>query len=366
MKKVVLPIAFALAFFVVGATLQRAAAETVPFESLPATSFSAPSASGSATGPMPSSIPSTEKVAGLYVAAPGSAQRKANEARGYFYAGVFASEDEAKAYAAGKPVPSSGPRVCMGTSRDTASAQTVRLNHFVPPPSSASARPAPVRPAPVASAKKLPPRPPAVRPSVRFVRSEKLTVANGQATLDVIDAWVDVLTLGARQVARSSFAMKRIATGPNELEVYAAREGRAMQVLVRPPSVPLDGVPEKERRRYLDELQPVADHLGVRTDGGFDTTDCGHIRFSLEYDKGQGQMATIASTAFLLGGVDDEVDDPKPKNDDSEPDEESDRPLAIRTRLVLGNVSLSQAASEKEPVLSITWGWGTKDRIVRF
>jgi hypothetical protein len=369
MKNVVVPIVCALAFFGFGASVQLAAADSIGYETVP--EAQAPSASG--LPPMPSSIPSTETVPGMFVAAPSSAQRKSNEPRGYFYASVFGTEEEAKAYTAGKTAPSASPRVCLGTSRDSASNLSVRLVHVVPVAASATtARPGQaVRPPPKPMAKGMPtktPQAPVKRPSVRFVHKEALTVSDsGQATLDVTDAWVDVLTYGARPISKWSLPLKRIATGPNKLEVYAARDGKVMQVMVRAPTVPLDGVPEKERDRYLSELKSVAEHIGVKTadSSGFDTTDCGHLRFALEYDKGTGQMASIVATAILQGGVDDEVDDPKPVEEGADDDAE-DRQLAVRTRLVLGNISLTQARSENAPVLSVSWGWAAKELIVRF
>ncbi len=365
-KKVVLPIVCAIAFFGIGAGVQLASADAIGYESVPEAA-SVPSA-GSALPPIPSSIPSTESVPGLYVAAQSSAARKSNEARGYYYATVFGNEAQAKALTAGKPMPSAAVRVCMGQSRDSASDVSVRLSHYIPSPSSSVKKPpVPVRP-PMGKSAARPIPPAAKRPSVRLVHMEKLNVEGATVTLDVTDSWVDVLTLGARQISKWSVPMKKISTGPNQLEVFAARSGKTMQVLVRPPSVPLDGVPEKEKKRYTDELESVANHIGVRRadSAGFDTADCGHLRFTLEYDKGSGQMATIVSTAFLPGGVDDEVDDPKPQEPGEGEDEAEPRQLAIRTRLALGNISLTQAPSEKDPMLSVSWGWGTKELIVRF
>lgn len=367
-KKITLPIVCAAAFFGLGASVQLAAADSIAYETVPEAQV--PSAgSGSALPPMPSSIPSTETVPGLYVAAPSSSQRKSNEARGYYYATVFGNEEQAKAFTAGKAMPQSSSRVCLGQSRDSANDLTVRLSHYVPmPPASSLVKkplPTPTRPA----VAKAPPRPPVKRPGVRLVHMEKLTVADaGKATLDISDTWVDVLTLGARSISKWSLPMKRISGGPNGLEVYAARDGKTMQLLVRPPTVPLDGVPEKEKKRYVDELQTVANHIGVRKadGGGFDAADCGHMRFSLEYDKGSGQMATIVATAFLPGGVDDEVDEAKPAEPGEGDDEGDQRQLAIRTRLALGSISLTQAPSEKDPMLSVSWGWGAKELIVRF
>ena len=45
-------------------------------------------------------------------------------------------------------------------------------------------------------------------------------------------------------------------------------------------------------------------------------------------------------------------DDPKPQEEGAE--EQPDRALAVRTRLLLGSVSLSQSTSEKVPSLSVS------------
>jgi len=375
MKRTVLPLLSAIVFLLIGAFIQSAAADTVDYEKLPTAAIPSEKPLGSA----PSAIPSTESVPGLWVVPTNASARKIYEARGYYYAGVFGNEDDAKAYASGRAPAASASasggaraaapsaRTCIGTAREGGGDVALHLSHYVPPPASASATVKKIAPkasaVPVGSARKI--VPPQRRSPVRYVHMEKLEVHSGQAMLELTDAWVDLMSYGARLIARSSRPLVRIATAPNGTEVFASRDEKAAQVVVRAPSVPLDGVPEKEKQRWLDELEPVVNHLGLQTQnsGGFDASDCGHLRFVLEYEKGSGQMATIITTAVLKGGVEEEVDDPKPAADDEEAE---DRALAVRTRLLLGNVSLSQSTSEKTPTLSISWGWGTKAQIVRF
>ncbi len=90
-------------------------------------------------------------------------------------------------------------------------------------------------------------------------------------------------------------------------------------------------------------------------------------------------MATVLATAFLPPAKDAGDDAPPPDDDSSGRGDDDDQQATIglgslgstrqapkkqRTRPLAVNVSLSQLASEQNPVLSVTFGWAGKDQLL--
>jgi hypothetical protein len=167
---------------------------------------------------------------------------------------------------------------------------------------------------------------------VHAVHREHLVAgADGHATLEMADAWVDARTRGARQLGTSTMQLSRIFVGPNGLEVYGARDGDSLQVVVRKPTMagedPLVAQQMRQRLRNLNAQLP---------DSSFGSTDCGHMRFVLKAPPGGAQMASIQSTAFL-------------------PPLEGEQ--AMRQRPFHLGVSASSSTTDKNPIVSISLGW---------
>jgi hypothetical protein len=180
------------------------------------------------------------------------------------------------------------------------------------------------------------------------VHTETLVVdGGGQASLEMTDAWADAQTHGVRLIGRSRLPLRRIFIGPNGVEVYAAREGAAVQVVVRPPKSPAD---------------PELRSLIVALPGGQSgASDCSHLRFVLRAGRGQGQMAAMQSIALL------------PPLDGDEPvitDEAEGSPQTRASLLLQGmrrrpyqlSISATQSGADPDPVLTVSVGWVGRER----
>ncbi|HEX3345158.1 MAG TPA: hypothetical protein VHS09_11330, partial [Polyangiaceae bacterium] len=130
---------------------------------------------------------------------------------------------------------------------------------------------------------------------VHAVHSERfVATADGRASLEVADAWFDARTSGMRLLGRTALPMVRVFSGPNGLDVYAARDGDALQVVLHAPDHPSEdaGLSDQLRARLRNMFVTLPD----RNSGN---ADCGHLRFTLRAPAGVGQMATLQSAAFF-------------------------------------------------------------------
>lgn len=185
---------------------------------------------------------------------------------------------------------------------------------------------------------------------VHAVHSERFVAgADGHASLEIADAWFDARTRGVRQLGRSTLPLQRVFAGPNGLEVYAARDGEAVQVVLHTPDHPSDDSALAEQLR--SRLRNMFVTLPDRNSGN---ADCGHLRFTLRAPAGIGQMATLQSAAFL----------PPVDGDSGEaPDDESDQARAsrlfqaMRQRPFQLTVSATASSADRSPVVSIALGW---------
>jgi hypothetical protein len=185
--------------------------------------------------------------------------------------------------------------------------------------------------------------------SERFVAGQ-----DGSASLAMTDAWFDVRTRGARLVSRSTLPLARVFVGPNGLEVYAARDGDALEVVFHVP----DKISEDDA--LTDQLRPRVRNMNIALpDRSGANSDCGHVRFTLRPSVGAGQMATLQATAFLppLDGV----LEPAPEGETS--DARGSRLLqAMRQRPFQLSVSATSTSVDPKPVVSIALGWIGRER----
>lgn len=171
-----------------------------------------------------------------------------------------------------------------------------------------------------------------------------------KATLEVIDAWVDASTRGVRLIGKSKLPMKRIATAPGDIQVFAARdEGRAHLVLVEP-------------RRTSQTWQGIL-QLGTKTA----QSSCRHARSTLVAERGEASTTTFLLTVELPGLPSDA---PVSDSGAATPDESAkpaERGAAavvetIRNRPLRVHASMSWGSRDAEPIVSVTMGWDARDR----
>lgn len=186
------------------------------------------------------------------------------------------------------------------------------------------------------------------RAPVVAVHSERIADESGEVSLEVVDAWVDPVTRGARQIAKSSVPLELVSTLLGGTKVYAAREGQSVHVIL---------VSSKDKRRTPNEgLSAIADNNAFNS-------SCDHIRATLKTEKGQGQTASFVAT-IELPSLDPKEADPKPEAK-LEPGfgfrGVTARPEA-RVRPIHVHASVTWPSRDKEAFLSVSAGWDSRER----
>ena len=190
---------------------------------------------------------------------------------------------------------------------------------------------------------------------VHAIHAERFVEGSGgHASLEITDAWFDPRSRGARVLGRSTLPLSRIFIGPNGLEVYAARDGEAMQVVFRTSDHPAEDPALADALRTRQRSMSVS--LPDRSAGG---SDCGHLRAVLRAPAGGGQMATLQSIAFLppVDGNFGEI------REGAEKDERGETMFrAMRQRNYQISVSATTSSADSNPVVSIALGWLGRER----
>ncbi len=190
---------------------------------------------------------------------------------------------------------------------------------------------------------------------VHAVHSERFVAGtDGRASLEIADAWFDARTRGVRLLGRSTLPLLRVFSGPNGLDVYAARDGAAVDVVLHAPDHPSDDAALAEQLRT--RLRNLFVTLPDRNSGN---SDCGHLRITLRAPAGIGQMASLQAAAFLppVDGDSGEVPD-----DESEQARGSRLLQAMRQRPYQLTMSATTSSADKSPVVSIALGWIGRER----
>jgi hypothetical protein len=200
------------------------------------------------------------------------------------------------------------------------------------------------------------PKPGGSYPDVHLLLRERFVPeGDGRASLELADAWFDARTRGVRLVTRSTLPLARIYVGPNGLELYAARDGDDLQLVVR--------------GRTLADLDPkVAERVRSRLSSGLrmilpshhdPTSNCGHLRVALRATDIDEQQATFDFDA-VLPALEGHVP-PAPEGETE--DAKADRMFqSMRQRPYQLSVSMSTSSADKAPVLSIGLGWSGRER----
>jgi hypothetical protein len=180
------------------------------------------------------------------------------------------------------------------------------------------------------------------RPPVTAVHSERIAEDAGRATLEVTDAWVDQTTRGARLIARSSVPLELVSTLLGGTKLYAAREGQNVHVVLVTPKM--------KRSSGQRGLFAIADNTVV-------SSSCDHIRSTLKTEKGQGQTASFISNV--------ELPSLEPKDADPKPDPMNGfgrTKTEARFRPIHVHSSVTWPSREKEPLLSVSAGWDSREQ----
>jgi hypothetical protein len=284
----------------------------------------------------PDLVKASERVAGFVIVPPPAEQQKqiVRYGQDYGFAYLFPDAERARQYRASRPV-DAPPNVCFSEAGPDASGEDEDGADGAPstPAWSSSGT----------SQTTLQWRASDPRTAVHAMHSEVFVAeSDGRASLRIVDAWVDPRTRGARLIGRSTLPLSRIYTGPNGLELYAARDGSAVQVVVRAAGR-ADG-------SVVSALERSARNLTmILPDGNVAGTDCGHVRIALKPSPGSAQMAILQSVAFLhplaTPGA-PVVDEPKLQ-----------APESFRRRPFQLSVSASQSTTDPRPVLSVAAAW---------
>ncbi|MBN9164073.1 MAG: hypothetical protein BGO98_12810 [Myxococcales bacterium 68-20] len=211
------------------------------------------------------------------------------------------------------------------------------------------------------------------------IHSERIVEQDGAVTLESVDAWVDPATRGARLISKASLPLKLVRAPAFGMKVYAGRDERpdgrrfVQFVIVRPQT---------------SQTARTTQMWSMRQDGAMaHASGCGHLRVALPIG-GDGDTATIITTVELptLDANGKEVKAaPRPATpppptlgkplakirpvpfrkrsfaDDADSAKESE----LRTRILHIQVSVSQTAREKEPLVSASSSWGGREQVER-
>jgi hypothetical protein len=226
---------------------------------------------------------------------------------------------------------------------------------------------------------------------INAIHSEKVVEQGTNVTLETVDAWVDPATRGARLISKASLPLKLVTTtAVGGVKVYAGRDDRAdgkrfIQFVVMRP---------RDRK-----LQRAGSMWGVRQDGNSVHGNCTHLRVAIPTDAKGGESAVIIAPVILPSlqkddGARDETSG-KDKTEKSDGDKKAkDLPPApppppppgairsggkrvttaappgmqekeIRIRAMQVQVSVSRTTKDKDPVLSVSFGWANRETTQR-
>ena len=159
--------------------------------------------------------------------------------------------------------------------------------------------------------------------TVAAVRAERLVLdADGKASLEIVDAWVDPATHGMQLARQTSVALTRLASGPEGFTVYGLRRGDALELVV----------PTPQRMSTLD------------AEGNTLTVSCDHVRLELRAEVGVGASVAVAgpievARTAAAGEAIPLLSSPKP------------------TRMIQVSASASRTSRDPAPVLSVAIRW---------
>jgi hypothetical protein len=180
--------------------------------------------------------------------------------------------------------------------------------------------------------------------SVVPLRTERLIVkSSGEAALELIDAWADMRSFGARVVSTNRVALTPIGKGPAGFTVYGFRSGDTVQVVV--------------------PVQTFVAHVDAA--GMMGRTGCDHVRLALDAAPRSGSMILAAGMIEVPQAHKDQLRSTVTLANEipqqampMQPQEMAPEKL---WRAVQVSVSTSRTARDREALLSVVVGWAEED-----
>lgn len=175
--------------------------------------------------------------------------------------------------------------------------------------------------------------------AVQPIRSERIkTTGDGRAVLEVVHAWVDAKTTGAKLISKHEVPLKLIPTSGDVVRMYAYRSHDEVHFLLT-----------------QSELEPAHNFVEALTvsngDGMVSSSQAPcHVRAALKVAKGRADTATVRLEAIL----------PPEASEDTEG--RNDGLIEFRARPMAIGISSSWLRADEAPVLSITRGWAGRER----
>lgn len=304
----------------------------------------------------PDQIAASEKVAGLFLALP-PARYNNHSPKGSRYISVFSSEQQAKQYSSDGSVRHAfATQAGVGSAPAAASACMTVADHWH---MKQGPQAWPMSFSTHASIHGVDRGSPAAKQhpnvGVRALHLEQLELdSSGGASLKTTDAWVDPTSLGARLIGEDTMPLQQVAAGPGGVRVFAARDNdsAAVHFVVYSP-------PANERVRNV-----VGRHMMVMRGPRTTSSNCGHARLTLRTAPGTGERGTVSIELPLST---EEVEAPARKVRVirallGSSDREQPPIKEVRVRTLQVHTSISQAAGDKQPIPSVTFGWQGRER----
>jgi hypothetical protein len=349
------------------ATAPRPIVPPPPFAALPSGTMTTPPKDKA-----PTRIPKTEKVEGFFVADPPKSHLEADGK--ITNVQIFAKEDTAKDYTAGKFFSSSATdeTVCF-TQPDR-----FRFRGFggedAPKPEWGSDIEPTARihaqmkqPPPRKKGEKVVPFKPGYgEMEVTALHQERFIQEDKKARVEIIDAWVDPVTHGVRLIGKSTIPLERIGSAWHGVKLYAARGQSVIHVVARRDK-PKELNPGKAPTRTSEFrlMSALRQPLMIQTPSGdHDQTQCGFAHVALKAQQGSAETAMFETNTVF-------IDPPEPKHEKEkgEGEEESlgfgrheDEGPPIRLRPFRATVSSTWTSKDTAPVISVSFGWAGRER----
>ena len=187
------------------------------------------------------------------------------------------------------------------------------------------------------------------RSGVAAVHSERLVDQNGALSLESVDVWVDPSTRGVRLIGKATLPLTPVGTTVGGIKIYAGREERAdgkklvQFVILNPKEDP-------------ESPSPGAMWATLQ-DGESVHTNCGHLRVALPASETGGDHAIVQTDVRLPDKGSDTPDATrKAKGEDGTTEKE------VRRRPMQIQLSVSRTSRDKEPVISVSYGWAGREQ----
>lgn len=179
------------------------------------------------------------------------------------------------------------------------------------------------------------------RVTVTAVHSERIVEEGAKVSLEVVDAWVDPRSRGVRLISRSTVPLLPVSTLLGGTRVLAAREGENVHVILVAPRA----------------ATRVAAQEGIFSivDTNVSHSQCDHMRVVIKSEKGQGHSASFVSNVQLASTEEKDATQPPAKPGVPPRTEVRFRPIHV-------NASVTWPSREKEPLLSVSAGWDSRER----